>query len=188
MALPSWDILAPQTVRKAICLTLASAGINIPIKHGTRGRRTTGKAIPVTAMPVPFSCPLLCEIFTKLTMPKIIAGMAVRKQVKGLRIARISAAMAIPLALVWVIGACAVGDARTALHELHIWSLSSQEAALSCHVGIREDDFGDGPDIIKAINGMLKRQFNIGHGTIQIETHECGRAGLLCRYNEHQRE
>jgi hypothetical protein len=114
----------PQTIRKAICLVRASAGIKIPIKHGTRGRRTTGKAIPVTAKPMPFSWPLLWEIFTRATMPKIIENIAEIKQVNGLRMASTSAAIAIPLVLGGMTDACAVEGVRTALHELHIWAAS----------------------------------------------------------------
>lgn len=74
------------------------------------------------------------------------------------------------------------------IHDLHIWSLSSHEVALSCHVAIEEKDFQDGPDIIVEINRMLKERFSIGHGTIQIEKHERSRPDLLCRHNEHRWE
>ncbi len=55
------------------------------------------------------------------------------------------------------------------VHDLHIWSLSSTEIALSCHILLDEADYGDGPDVIIAINKMLREQFDIGHGTIQVE-------------------
>jgi len=58
-------------------------------------------------------------------------------------------------------------------HHLHIWSLSSQEVALSCHVCLDEADFQKGPDIIAQINRMLAERFGIGHGTIQIEKLRC---------------
>jgi cobalt-zinc-cadmium efflux system protein len=76
------------------------------------------------------------------------------------------------------------------VHDLHIWSLSSHEVALSCHVGIDEKDFHDGQDIIAAINTMLNERFNIGHGTIQIEKCACTRPDLLCsdRNHEHHRK
>jgi cobalt-zinc-cadmium efflux system protein len=74
------------------------------------------------------------------------------------------------------------------IHDLHIWSLSSQEVALSCHAAIEEKDFQDGPDIIVQINRMLGDRFRIGHGTIQIEKHECNRSDLLCRHSDHRWE
>lgn len=72
------------------------------------------------------------------------------------------------------------------VHDLHIWSLSSREIALSCHVCVEVSDYGRGPEIIGAIDRLLRDQFHIGHGTIQIETDDCVRAELLCRYNHNE--
>ncbi len=69
------------------------------------------------------------------------------------------------------------------VHDLHIWSLSSREIALSCHVCVAAADYQNGPQIIGAINGLLREQFEIGHGTVQIETDECARTELLCQFN-----
>ncbi len=74
------------------------------------------------------------------------------------------------------------------VHDLHIWSLSSQEVALSCHVCISEKDFQEGPNIIVKINELLRTEFEIGHGTIQLEKDECDREDLLCQYSEHRWE
>gem|GEM_PF-456511 len=72
----------------------------------------------------------------------------------------------------------------TDVHDLHIWSLSSNEIALSCHICLEERDFQSGPDTIVNINAMLRKQFNIGHGTIQLEKADCSRSDLLCRHTE----
>lgn len=71
------------------------------------------------------------------------------------------------------------------VHDLHIWSLSSNEVALSCHVCLDEADFASGPDIIVEINEMLRRKFHIGHGTIQLEKRDCARSHLLCQHSDH---
>lgn len=71
------------------------------------------------------------------------------------------------------------------VHDLHIWSLSSNEIALSCHVCLDESDYAEGPDVIVQINEMLRQQFRIGHGTIQLERQECARNHLLCQSHEH---
>jgi cobalt-zinc-cadmium efflux system protein len=71
------------------------------------------------------------------------------------------------------------------VHDLHIWSLSSQEIALSCHVCIDPNEYSKGPEIINTINQLLHDKFKIGHGTIQLETEDCGRNELLCQY-KHQ--
>lgn len=68
------------------------------------------------------------------------------------------------------------------VHDLHIWSLSSQEIALSCHVCVDDSDYTNGPTLIGKINQLLHDRFGIGHGTIQIETQECARAELLCHF------
>ena len=54
------------------------------------------------------------------------------------------------------------------VHDLHIWSLSSNEVALSCHAALDDKDFQAGPEIIVQINKMLSSRFGIGHGTISI--------------------
>jgi cobalt-zinc-cadmium efflux system protein len=74
------------------------------------------------------------------------------------------------------------------VHDLHIWSLSSQVSALSCHVCLDTRDYPNGPEIIARINGMLKERFNIDHGTIQLETESCDRPDVLCRTGDASRE
>ena len=66
------------------------------------------------------------------------------------------------------------------VHDLHIWSLSSNEVALSCHVCVDQSDFNSGPRIASEINRLLAEQFNIGHGTVQLEVEKCVRGNHLC--------
>ncbi len=66
------------------------------------------------------------------------------------------------------------------VHDLHIWSLSSNEIALSCHVSVQQEDYSHGPDLIVQINTMLLSKFKIGHGTIQLEIDDCHRTDVLC--------
>jgi cobalt-zinc-cadmium efflux system protein len=58
------------------------------------------------------------------------------------------------------------------VHDLHIWSLSSTEVALSCHILLDAGDYSCGPDVIIDINNMLKNRFSITHPTIQLEKSE----------------
>lgn len=55
----------------------------------------------------------------------------------------------------------------TAVHDLHIWALSTTETALTAHV-VRP---GHGPDdaFLQGLAGELKHRFAIGHTTIQVE-------------------
>jgi cobalt-zinc-cadmium efflux system protein len=55
------------------------------------------------------------------------------------------------------------------VHHLHIWSLSSTEVALSCHVGVAEDSPVDNSAVIGRVDHMLDKRFDIGHTTIQVE-------------------
>ena len=70
------------------------------------------------------------------------------------------------------------------VHDLHIWSLSSNEIALSCHVCLDEQDYQEGMTFIHSINEMLQSRFGIGHATIQLEKTDCARNDLLCRYHK----
>jgi len=66
------------------------------------------------------------------------------------------------------------------VHDLHIWSLSSNEVALSCHVCVEKEDFNHGPELIVRINQMLNDKYKIGHGTVQLEIDDCDRTDVLC--------
>jgi cobalt-zinc-cadmium efflux system protein len=59
------------------------------------------------------------------------------------------------------------------VHHLHIWSISSSQAALSCHIRVDEKNAARIPDIISAVNIMLREKHKIGHATIQPETDLC---------------
>lgn len=74
------------------------------------------------------------------------------------------------------------------VHDLHIWSLSSRDAALSSHICVEEKDFPQGPDIVERINKMLCEQFNISHSTIQLEKFDFRRPDALCSQNNEHRE
>ncbi len=58
-------------------------------------------------------------------------------------------------------------DGVVSVHDLHIWSLSSRQAALSAHVVVR--DLTDWPPILAALTALLHADFEIGHTTLQPE-------------------
>lgn len=55
----------------------------------------------------------------------------------------------------------------TALHDLHIWGLSTREVALTAHLIMPEKPLTDAD--YKIINAVLHEQFKINHATLQVE-------------------
>lgn len=54
-----------------------------------------------------------------------------------------------------------------AIHDLHIWPLSTTETALTCHLVMPEGAPGD--DFLAETCRLLEHRFRIGHATLQIE-------------------
>ncbi len=54
-----------------------------------------------------------------------------------------------------------------AVHDLHIWTISSGMVSLSCHVVAEENR--PRPAMLESMNQLLMDRFQIGHSTIQIE-------------------
>jgi len=53
------------------------------------------------------------------------------------------------------------------VHDLHIWSLSTTEVALTCHLVMPEGCPGDA--FLRSVSDLLHHRFAIGHSTIQVE-------------------
>ena len=58
-------------------------------------------------------------------------------------------------------------DGVKAIHDVHIWSASSQDCLFSCHIVADKDS--DPINLIKAINNHLSITYQINHATIQVE-------------------
>lgn len=54
-----------------------------------------------------------------------------------------------------------------AVHDLHVWSITSGVDAMSGHV--RVDGTTTSADVLQQLNEVLKERFKIGHTTIQVE-------------------
>jgi len=67
----------------------------------------------------------------------------------------------------------------TAVHDLHIWGLSTKEIALTAHLVMPDKKLSD-EDYVK-INTALKEKFRINHATIQVES---GMSDYLCERSE----
>jgi len=66
-------------------------------------------------------------------------------------------------------------DLVTGVHDLHVWALSSEDVALSCHIVIADTSLADAEHVVRDVEGRLCERFDIGHSTIQVEScHPCG--------------
>lgn len=59
------------------------------------------------------------------------------------------------------------------VHDLHVWSLTSQSHALACHVQVVEMQLAECEQMLERINHLLKDHFGIQHATIQLEVTDC---------------
>jgi len=59
------------------------------------------------------------------------------------------------------------------VHDLHVWSLTSQSHALSSHVQVIEMQLAESEAVLERINHQLRDHFGIHHSTIQIEVTDC---------------
>jgi len=66
------------------------------------------------------------------------------------------------------------------VHDLHIWSISSTDLALSAHVEVADAALSELGAVMTELKEVLARQFGVGHATIELED-EAGRcAGSSC--------
>ena len=72
-------------------------------------------------------------------------------------------------------------DGVEAVHDLHLWTITTGMEAMSGHLVIRE--LAQGPQILAALNRMLSERFGITHTTFQLEvaSHACEAPEVLPR-------
>ena len=56
----------------------------------------------------------------------------------------------------------------TAVHDLHIWAMSTTETALTVHLVIPQGLTGD--EFLRRLSQELHQRFEIDHPTVQVET------------------
>ncbi len=62
---------------------------------------------------------------------------------------------------------CSVPGVRH-VHDLHVWTLTSEREAMSAHVVV--DDVRDSERLLETLHAVLHARFGIDHTTIQLET------------------
>jgi cobalt-zinc-cadmium efflux system protein len=67
------------------------------------------------------------------------------------------------------------------VHDLHIWSISSSDLALSAHIEADDTALSETSGLLAAVKDMLAREFSVGHVTLELESvgGEC--AGSSCK-------
>jgi cobalt-zinc-cadmium efflux system protein len=66
------------------------------------------------------------------------------------------------------------------VHDLHVWSLTSESHALSSHITIGDRPLAESSAILKDLNDALQHRFQIHHTTIQFEAIECSQNEGCC--------
>ena len=60
-------------------------------------------------------------------------------------------------------------DGVQAVHDLHVWPLSTTETALTAHIVTEQADYPDA--LLESARKLLHDRFRIEHCTIQVERH-----------------
>lgn len=71
-------------------------------------------------------------------------------------------------------------DGVLAVHEMHVWTICSNEFALSAHVVVDDARLSDLTVIVRRVKDMLQERFDIDHPTLEVESAAGGCAGGVC--------
>ena len=69
------------------------------------------------------------------------------------------------------------------VHDIHIWTITSDIHALSAHLLIEDQRVSKSAEIVEAVNQNLGSYFNITHTTLQLECESCP-TGFICDINK----
>lgn len=68
------------------------------------------------------------------------------------------------------------------VHDVHVWTITSDMHALSSHLTIEDQMVSRSAEIVAAVNENLARSFKITHTTLQLECEKCDScpSGFIC--------
>ena len=66
------------------------------------------------------------------------------------------------------------------VHDVHVWSISPELHAMSCHVLVDDMQMSQAAEIRQQVEKILRQRFDIEHSALQMECHECGTNDLFC--------
>jgi cobalt-zinc-cadmium efflux system protein len=67
------------------------------------------------------------------------------------------------------------------VHDIHVWSVSPELHAMSCHVLVEDIQMSQATGIRQQVEKVLRQQFDIEHSALQMECSECGTNDLFCK-------
>ncbi|MBI4180460.1 MAG: cation transporter [Chloroflexi bacterium] len=67
------------------------------------------------------------------------------------------------------------------VHDVHVWSISPEVHAMSCHILIDDIPISQAASIRQQIENLLLQKFNIRHTALQMECQDCGCEGTFCK-------
>lgn len=70
------------------------------------------------------------------------------------------------------------------VHDLHVWSLTPELRALSCHMEVDDTMISQSAELLRTVQDILMDRFGICHVTIQLECTGCETHPLYCRLGE----
>jgi cobalt-zinc-cadmium efflux system protein len=70
------------------------------------------------------------------------------------------------------------------IHDIHIWTITSNIYALSAHLVIDDQMVSKSIEIVREVRHELAQHFNISHTTLQLECESCP-SGLVCEIGRH---
>ncbi len=70
------------------------------------------------------------------------------------------------------------------VHDIHIWTITSNIYALSAHLVIDDQMVSGSVEIVRTVRRELARRFDISHTTLQLECESCP-TGIVCEIERH---
>jgi cobalt-zinc-cadmium efflux system protein len=70
------------------------------------------------------------------------------------------------------------------VHDIHIWTITSNIYALSAHLIIDDQMVSKSVDIVRTVRQELAKRYNINHTTLQLECESCP-TGSVCEIDKH---
>ena len=67
------------------------------------------------------------------------------------------------------------------VHDVHVWSISPEMHAMSCHVLIDDLPISRAAEIRRKTEEVLRQRFHIEHSVLQMECQECSANDIFCK-------